>query len=36
MNRESRVDVVVIVAFFAGRKWKMKVLEVYKPFNPSF
>lgn len=32
MNRESRV--VVIVAFFAGRRWK--VLEVCKPFNPSF
>lgn len=34
MNRESRV--VVIGAFFAGRKWKVKVLEVCKPFNPSF
>lgn len=33
MNRESRV---VVVAFFAGRKWKVKVLEVCKPFNQSF
>lgn len=31
----ERGGVVVIVAFsFAGRRWK--VLEVCKPFNPSF
>lgn len=32
MNRESRV--VVFVAFFAGRRWKVKVLEVQYA-NPS-